>query len=73
MVNMLEICLSHLINKKILLENELERLVNSDQVDSETKFNTSLELVEKISAIYQSIELTNSYITKNKNNQNGEI
>lgn len=69
MVNILEICLSDLINKKNLLEGELERIVNDGKVETEQKFNKSLELIDKISQTYRSIDLVNTYITKN-NTQN---
>jgi hypothetical protein len=69
MVNILEICLSDLVNKKNLLEGELERIVNDGKIETEQKFNKSLELIDKISQTYQSIDLVNTYITKN-NTQN---
>jgi hypothetical protein len=69
MVNILEICLSDLINKKNLLEGELERIVNDGNIETEQKFTKSLELIEKISQVYKSMDLVNTYITKN-NTQN---
>jgi hypothetical protein len=68
MVNILEICLTELINKKNLLENELERIVNSNTIETDVKFNKSLSLIEEISNLYKSIELVNTYITKNNDN-----
>ena len=41
MVNILEICLSDLVNKKNLLEGELERIVNDGKIETEQKFNKS--------------------------------
>lgn len=65
MVNILEICLTDLINKKNLLEGELERIVNDGNMETEQKFTKTLELVDKISNIYRSIDLINTYIIKN--------
>lgn len=65
MVNILEICLTDLINRKNLLEGELERIVNDEKMETEQKFSKSLELVEKISNIYKSVDLINTYIIKN--------
>lgn len=66
MINILELCLTEFINKRRLLELELERIVNSDKIETETKFKKTMELIEKISLTYNSIELINSYIIKNK-------
>lgn len=70
MVNMLDICLTELVNKKNLFENELERVLNNSTLDTDTKFSRSLELIEKISSTYKSIDLVQEYILKNNNNNN---
>lgn len=72
MINMLEICLTELINKKNLLENELERVLNSNSLETDIKFGRSLELIEKIATIYKSIDLVNDYLIKNNNNNNSK-
>lgn len=68
MVNMLDICLTDLINKKNLFENELERILNNSSLETDIKFSRSLELIEKISSTYKSIDLVQEYILKNNNN-----
>jgi len=70
MVNMLDICLTELVNKKNLFENELERVLNNSTLDTDTKFSRSLELIEKISSTYKRIDLVQEYILKNNNNNN---
>lgn len=70
MVNMLDICLTDLINKKNLFENELERILNNSSLETDIKFSRSLELIEKISSTYKSIVLVQEYILKNNNNNN---
>lgn len=70
MVNMLDICLTDLINKKNLFENELERILNNSSLETDIKFSRSLELIEKISSTYKSIDLVQEYILKNNNNNN---
>lgn len=68
MVNMLEICLTEFINRKTLLENELERILNNSSLETEIKFSRSLELIEDIANVYRSIDLVNEYLIKNNNN-----
>jgi hypothetical protein len=70
MVNIIELCLSDLINKKHLLEGELERVINSNDIETSVKFNKTLDLLKEIDSIYGSIELLKNYITTNKNQTN---
>lgn len=70
MANILEICLSDLITKKNLLEGELETIINSPNFGSKTKYDKTMEILNEIGLIYNSINLLNMYITKNKNQEN---
>jgi hypothetical protein len=70
MANILEICLSDLITKKNLLEGELESIVNSPNIGTKTKYDKTMEILNEIGLLYNSINLLNMYITKNKNEEN---
>lgn len=69
MANILEVCLGDLITKKNLLEGELEQLVNDPNTGPKTKFDKTIDLLKEISDTYNSINLLNTYITKNKNEE----
>ena len=61
MANILELCLGDLITKRTLLEGELEQIVNNPTIGSKTKYDKSMELLEQISSVYNSINLLNLY------------
>lgn len=69
MANILELCLNDLVTKKNLLESDLEQIVNNPTVGAKTKYDKTMELLDEISSIYNSINLLNVYITKNKNEE----
>ena len=68
-MRIINIITNELILKKQKLENELERTLNSINEPTEKQIKTSIELVNKLSEVTQSIAIWESYNSINKENK----
>jgi hypothetical protein len=68
-MNVLELVLGNLIQEKNIIESELERVINNDNLNTIDRVNKSKELLLSLSNIIMTINLTSGYLPdKNKNN-----
>lgn len=67
-MNTLELVLGQLVQEKNILEYDLEKIVNSDNIDTLEKINRSKDILSKISNIITMINLTSNYLQP-KNNE----
>ena len=65
-MRIINIVSNELYLKKQKLENELERVLNSQKINTSDKVEQTLELVNKLSSIDSDILLWASYISKEK-------
>tara|TARA_B100002019_G_scaffold292775_1_gene317053 strand:+ start:2373 stop:2582 length:210 start_codon:yes stop_codon:yes gene_type:complete len=68
-MRIINIITNELILKKQKLEHELERTLNSINEPTEKQIKTSIELVNKLSEVTQSIAIWESYNSINKENK----
>ena len=68
-MRIINIITNELILKKQKLEHELERTLNSINKPTEKQIKTSIELVNKLSEVTQSIAIWESYNSINKENK----
>ena len=69
-MRILSIITNQLIVKKQILENELERTLNSNKIGTEEQTHLSIEIVAKLAEINSTILTWESYISKEQQKQN---
>ena len=72
-MRIISIITNELVVEKQKLEHELERVLNINSITTAKKIELTLELINKLSEVANTLVTWESYINKEKQQDNGDI